>query len=200
MPVAPKCISGPPSPVNTCNNNILFFVYYSSHWPPGKLFSQSCVPGALDQKYDPLQENPDRLCSICAGTGEDRCRRSQQEPYYGYAGAFRWIHFYLARNDTLFYACIQMSGLPRSMPNADRCQSMPIKIMALIRNVSQCWSLPINSSQCWSIPLNADQCRISKTLVKTVNKCWINFAWSGIDRRWSALRGVDRNWSALRGI
>ena len=57
-----------------------------------------------------------------------------------------------------------------------QCRSMPIKIMALIRNASQCRSLPINS----------DQCRIKS-------------AWSGIDRHWSALRGIERNWSALIG-
>ncbi len=35
------------------------------------------------------------------------------------------------------------SGLPRSMPNADQCRSIPTKIHALIRNVHQC-----RSSEC----------------------------------------------------
>ncbi len=34
--------------------------------------------------------------------------------------------------------------LPRSMPNADQCQLMSIKIMALNKNASQCRSIPIN--------------------------------------------------------
>ncbi len=66
---------------------------------------------------------------------------------------------------------ILKAGLPRSMPNADQCRSMPIKIMALIRNVSQCRSLPINSELIGiginariliGIDPNADQFRIDR--------------------------------------
>ncbi len=32
------------------------------------------------------------------------------------------------------FKCMYITGLPRSMPNADQCGLMPIKIMALIRN------------------------------------------------------------------
>uniref|UniRef100_A0A8C9K0M5 Lactotransferrin n=1 Tax=Panthera tigris altaica TaxID=74533 RepID=A0A8C9K0M5_PANTA len=40
-------------------------------------FSASCYPN---------------LCSLCAGTGENKCACSSQEPYFGYAGAFRCLH------------------------------------------------------------------------------------------------------------
>ena len=76
-------------------------------------------------------------------------------------------------------------GLPRSMPNADQCRSVPIKIMALIRNVSQCQSLPIIADQCRSIPLNSSQFR--EELI-------------GIDRNWSTLGSMPEFWLALIGI
>ncbi len=67
----------------------------------------------------------------------------------------------------------------------DQCQcwSMPIKIMALIRDASQCRSLPTNSIHCRSMP---DQ-GIRKTLF-----C--------IDRHWSYLIVIDPHWSALISI
>ena len=37
---------------------------------------------------------------------------------------------------------VYITGLPRSMSNADQCRS-----------------IPLNADQCRSIPLNADQCR-----------------------------------------
>ncbi len=72
--------------------------------------------------------------------------------------------------------------LPRSMLNADQCQSIPIKIMALIQSVSQYRSLPINAYNCQSIPINSNKFLL---------------ALRGIDRSWTALIGIDRNWSTL---
>ena len=40
-------------------------------------------------KYDPKDENPDNLCALCKGTGDNKCARSDIEPYYGYGGAFK---------------------------------------------------------------------------------------------------------------
>lgn len=40
-------------------------------------FQSSCVPGADD----------DKLCKLCKGD----CSRSQKEPYYDYAGAFKSV-------------------------------------------------------------------------------------------------------------
>ena len=43
-------------------------------------------------------------------------------------------------------------------------QSMPIQIMALIRNASQCQSLSINADQFRSMPIKADQYRIKASV------------------------------------
>ena len=32
-----------------------------------KFFSKSCVPGALDAKYNSFGTNPNSLCSLCVG-------------------------------------------------------------------------------------------------------------------------------------
>ncbi len=89
----------------------------------------------------------------------------------------------------------------------DQCP-MPIKIMALIRNTSQCRSLPINADQFRSIPLNVDQCRLMPDQAELIRH-WsaltvftnvLMMPWSGIDRHWEKLIRIDRQWSALRGI
>ncbi len=48
------------------------------------------------------------------------------------------------------------AGLPRSMPNANQYQSMPIKILELIQNTSQYRSMVINANQIFSILLNKE--------------------------------------------
>ncbi len=65
-----------------------------------------------------------------------------------------------------------------------QCQSMPLKILALI-----------------PMSINSDQCR-SKFWhnVLTVFTNVLLMPWSGIDRHWEELIGIDRNWSAVRGI
>ncbi|EPY73426.1 lactotransferrin precursor [Camelus ferus] len=49
-----------------------------------KFFSASCVP-CVDGKEYP------NLCQLCAGTGENKCACSSQEPYFGYSGAFKCL-------------------------------------------------------------------------------------------------------------
>ncbi|XP_062970506.1 lactotransferrin [Cynocephalus volans] len=49
-----------------------------------KFFSASCVPG-VDGKRFP------NLCSLCIGTGANKCAFSSAEPYFGYSGAFRCL-------------------------------------------------------------------------------------------------------------
>lgn len=49
-----------------------------------KFFSASCVPCVDGTQYP-------SLCSLCAGTGEDKCACSSREPYFGYSGAFRCL-------------------------------------------------------------------------------------------------------------
>ncbi|OCT78885.1 hypothetical protein XELAEV_18029975mg [Xenopus laevis] len=46
-----------------------------------KFFKASCVPGAKEPK----------LCQLCAGIKEHKCSRSNNEPYYNYAGAFKCL-------------------------------------------------------------------------------------------------------------
>ncbi|XP_040595753.1 lactotransferrin [Mesocricetus auratus] len=49
-----------------------------------KFFSMSCVPGADKNRFP-------NLCSLCAGTGANKCASSREEPYSGYAGAFKCL-------------------------------------------------------------------------------------------------------------
>lgn len=56
-------------------------------------FSESCAPGS---------EPDSNLCKLCKGgeAGKDKCKASNDEPYYGYSGAFRYdTHHYI---DKLF--------------------------------------------------------------------------------------------------
>ncbi|XP_072895105.1 serotransferrin-like [Hemitrygon akajei] len=46
----------------------------------GNFFSSSCVPGA--------KATFPKLCALCKGTAENHCKRSHEEPYYDYSGAF----------------------------------------------------------------------------------------------------------------
>uniref|UniRef100_A0ABI7ZHM2 Lactotransferrin n=1 Tax=Felis catus TaxID=9685 RepID=A0ABI7ZHM2_FELCA len=62
--------AGPPEPLEKAAANF---------------FSASCVPCADGKEYP-------NLCRLCAGTGENKCACSSQEPYFGYAGAFKCLH------------------------------------------------------------------------------------------------------------
>ncbi|PIK59712.1 melanotransferrin [Apostichopus japonicus] len=57
----------------------------------GEYFEQSCAPGALSEKYNPYSTNPESLCDLCVGEGDDNCVRNDHEPYYDYSGAFRCL-------------------------------------------------------------------------------------------------------------
>ncbi|XP_057561065.1 lactotransferrin [Hippopotamus amphibius kiboko] len=65
-----------------------------------KFFSASCVP-CVDGKEYP------NLCELCRGTGQNQCACSSQEPYFGYAGAFKCLQdgageVAFVRNSTVF--------------------------------------------------------------------------------------------------
>ncbi|XP_040492736.1 inhibitor of carbonic anhydrase isoform X3 [Ursus maritimus] len=49
-----------------------------------KFFSGSCVPCANREVFP-------KLCQLCAGKGTNKCACSFQEPYFGYAGAFKCL-------------------------------------------------------------------------------------------------------------
>lgn len=55
----------------------------------GNFFSKSCVPGALDRKYNPTGRNPVNLCTLCGGIKQ--CQRDHANRYYGYDGSFRCL-------------------------------------------------------------------------------------------------------------
>uniref|UniRef100_A0ABI7ZI51 Lactotransferrin n=1 Tax=Felis catus TaxID=9685 RepID=A0ABI7ZI51_FELCA len=58
---------------------------YGTQAAAANFFSASCVPCADGKEYP-------NLCRLCAGTGENKCACSSQEPYFGYAGAFKCLH------------------------------------------------------------------------------------------------------------
>ncbi|ESO87859.1 hypothetical protein LOTGIDRAFT_234865 [Lottia gigantea] len=55
----------------------------------GNFFKESCVPGALNPKYNPDGTNPKNLCSLCGG--EQFCHRNVTNKYYSYIGALRCL-------------------------------------------------------------------------------------------------------------
>ncbi len=55
----------------------------------GAFFSESCASGSKEEKNDPEGTNPNSLCALCIGEGNNKCASSAAEPYAGYAGAFR---------------------------------------------------------------------------------------------------------------
>lgn len=57
----------------------------------GQYFSKSCVPGILDDYYNPHGTNPVNLCEACGTQGPDRCMRNDEELYFGASGAFRCL-------------------------------------------------------------------------------------------------------------
>ncbi|MCI4391073.1 hypothetical protein PGIGA_G00130010 [Pangasianodon gigas] len=63
-------------------------------------FSESCAPGS-----DPESS----LCRICKGgeAGKDKCKASDDEPYYGFAGAFRYDSHHII---VALYICMQKFG------------------------------------------------------------------------------------------
>lgn len=52
-------------------------------------FSGTCLPGGLSAFYNQLGNNPNKICELCDGYGDDHCTTS--DPYAGYDGAFRCL-------------------------------------------------------------------------------------------------------------
>lgn len=64
-----------------CNNHVKSAINY---------FGPSCAVNSLKDKYNPIGDNSDRLCSLCIGKiPGGRC--TDADPYAGYDGAFRCL-------------------------------------------------------------------------------------------------------------
>ncbi|XP_070154715.1 transferrin 2 [Polyergus mexicanus] len=64
-----------------CNNHVKSTIKY---------FGPSCAVNSLIDKYNPLGDNSDQLCSLCIGKiPGGKC--TYQDPYSGYEGAFRCL-------------------------------------------------------------------------------------------------------------
>ncbi|XP_012527249.1 melanotransferrin [Monomorium pharaonis] len=64
-----------------CNNHVKSTI---------KFFGPSCAVNSLIDKYNPLGDNSDQLCSLCIGkVPGGKC--TNQDPYSGYEGAFRCL-------------------------------------------------------------------------------------------------------------
>ncbi|XP_037959854.1 melanotransferrin-like isoform X3 [Teleopsis dalmanni] len=64
-----------------CNNQVKTAANY---------FNNSCAVYSLIDKYNPIGDNSDKLCTLCTGkVPAGRC--SANDPYYGYDGAFRCL-------------------------------------------------------------------------------------------------------------
>ncbi|GAB1605831.1 serotransferrin-1-like [Argonauta hians] len=53
----------------------------------GNYFNQSCVPGVLESRHNPNNDNPKSLCGLCP----NNCAANTDNKYYGYTGAFRCL-------------------------------------------------------------------------------------------------------------
>ncbi|XP_048486499.1 melanotransferrin isoform X2 [Plutella xylostella] len=66
--------------VTDCNNHVKSAISY---------FGDSCAPNSLKDMYNPIGDNSDQLCRLCAGGAGIRC--TLQDPYAGYEGALRCL-------------------------------------------------------------------------------------------------------------
>ncbi|XP_016994047.2 transferrin 2 [Drosophila takahashii] len=72
-----------------CNNQVKTAASY---------FNNSCAVYSLSDKYNPIGDNSDKLCTLCTGKiPGGRC--SSADPYFGYEGAFKCL---LERGDVAF--------------------------------------------------------------------------------------------------
>ncbi|XP_037721425.1 melanotransferrin [Drosophila subpulchrella] len=72
-----------------CNNQVKTAASY---------FNDSCAVYSLSDKYNPIGDNSDKLCTLCTGKiPGGRC--SSTDPYFGYEGAFKCL---LEKGDVAF--------------------------------------------------------------------------------------------------
>ncbi|XP_076068104.1 transferrin 2 isoform X2 [Oratosquilla oratoria] len=72
------------------NNDLIRSYGCNSIRAASEYFEKSCSPGALSREYRHgiMRLN---LCDLCHGTGKHYCAQDQEEPYFGYTGAFRCL-------------------------------------------------------------------------------------------------------------
>ncbi|XP_032523244.2 transferrin 2 [Danaus plexippus] len=66
--------------ITDCNNHVKSAVEY---------FGESCAPNSLKDIYNPIGDNPDKLCKLCSGEAGIRCTLA--DPYAGYEGALKCL-------------------------------------------------------------------------------------------------------------
>jgi len=64
-----------------CNNHVKSAINF---------FGPSCAVNSLNDKYNPIGDNSDKLCDLCIGAiPGGKCTTA--DPYYGFEGAFRCL-------------------------------------------------------------------------------------------------------------
>ncbi|XP_045780412.1 melanotransferrin isoform X1 [Maniola jurtina] len=66
--------------VTDCNNHVKSAIQY---------FGDSCAPNSLKDMYNPIGDNSDQLCKLCAGGAGVRCTLA--DPHAGYEGALKCL-------------------------------------------------------------------------------------------------------------
>ncbi|KAH9643184.1 hypothetical protein HF086_010636 [Spodoptera exigua] len=66
--------------ITDCNNHVKSAIEF---------FGDSCAPNSLKDMYNPIGDNSDKLCKLCAGGAGIRCTLA--DPYAGYEGALRCL-------------------------------------------------------------------------------------------------------------
>lgn len=67
--------------VYDCNNHVKSAI---------RFFGPSCAINSLIDSYNPIGDNSDKLCQLCAGEAiGTKC--TPKDPYYGFEGAFRCL-------------------------------------------------------------------------------------------------------------
>lgn len=66
--------------ITDCNNHVKSTIEY---------FGDSCAPNSLKDMYNPIGDNSDKLCRLCAGAPGIRCTLA--DPYAGYEGSLRCL-------------------------------------------------------------------------------------------------------------
>ncbi|XP_068083079.1 transferrin 2 isoform X2 [Anabrus simplex] len=85
-----------------CNNHVKSAINF---------FGPSCAVNSLVDKYNPIGDNPDKLCALCIGRipGE-RC--TSADPYAGFEGAFRCL---VEKGDIAFLKHTTVEEMTRSV-------------------------------------------------------------------------------------